>query len=366
MERTENCSFCDAPLVEQDKVLEASGIGVPTSRERAPEPKLEPKPEPQKARAAAAASSHTTSRVSLQNSAEPSADALVANRYPTVALEPAWREEVTRRLDAYRIRHGRPARNDSQSGLPFTPPPSPADEWDEPHYETEQDSAENSATAHYFGGSSESASPRYTPVRTASRPAQKIASARKPKNECVEICIQPELDFSSRPDDRAHPQNAIVPVAGLAERRFAGALDAAFLGLTFAGFLFLFKSLGGQMMLEKVDAAVYFAAFYLFYMQYFFLFTVFAGATPGMQLRELTIVRLDGTLPDTRQLLWRAFGYAMSGATFMLGFVWSTWDEDKFTWHDRISQTYVTAAMPTVEPDAFEVSVARRAHFAHK
>ena len=77
------------------------------------------------------------------------------------------------------------------------------------------------------------------------------------------------------------------------------------------------------MVLEKVDAVVYLAAFYLFYVQYFFLFTVFAGSTPGMQLRELTIVRLDGTLPDTRQLLWRAFGYAMSGATFMLGFVWS-------------------------------------------
>jgi hypothetical protein len=50
----------------------------------------------------------------------------------------------------------------------------------------------------------------------------------------------------------------------------------------------------------------------------------------------------------------------------MLGFVWATWDEDKFTWHDRISQTYVTAAMPTVEPDAFEVPVTRRTHFAHK
>jgi uncharacterized RDD family membrane protein YckC len=349
MERTENCSFCDAPLVEQDKVLEAAGAGASASRP----------PEPQKVHAAAASAS---SRASSRDSA----DALVANRYPTVALEPAWREEVTRRLDAYRLRHGRPARNDSQSGLPFTPSPSPAAAWDEPNYESEEGAVENSATAHYFGGPSETAAPRYAPVKTAARPAQKTATARKPKNECVEICIQPELDFSSRPDDRAHPQNAIVPVAGLAERRIAGALDAAFLAMTFAGFLFLFKSLGGQMMMEKVDAAVYLAAFYLFYMQYFFLFTVFAGATPGMQLRELTIVRLDGTLPDTRQLLWRAFGYAMSGATFMLGFVWSTWDEDKFTWHDRISQTYVTAAMPSVEPDAFEVPVTPRAHFAHK
>ena len=122
-----------------------------------------------------------------------------------------------------------------------------------------------------------------------------------------------------------------------------------FLALTYAGFLGLFRSLGGQVVLEKVDAIVYLATFYLFYAQYFFLFTTFAGATPGMQLCGLTIVRLDGSLPDTRQLLWRSFGYLLSGATMMLGFVWSLWDEDRFTWQDRISQTYVTAATPVME-----------------
>ena len=40
-----------------------------------------------------------------------------------------------------------------------------------------------------------------------------------------------------------------------------------------------------------------------------------------MQLLCLTAVRLDGTVPDTRQLLWRSFGYLLAGATFMLGFV---------------------------------------------
>jgi len=117
---------------------------------------------------------------------------------------------------------------------------------------------------------------------------------------------------------------------------------------------------------ERVDAAVYLAAFFLFYAQYFFLFTTFAGATPGMQLRGLTIVRLDGSLPDTRQLLWRSFGYLLSGATMMLGFLWSLWDEDRFTWQDRISQTYVTAATPVTEASKFQVHPAQRHRFAHK
>jgi uncharacterized RDD family membrane protein YckC len=334
MERTENCSFCDAPLVAQDPILDTARISAPARSER----------QDSSARAV---------------DAVPSSD---ADRYSSVALEPAWREEVTRRLDAYRLRHGRPARDDSQSGLPFAPSPSPAAEWDEPVLEDEL--SENGGSVQVFRHSSERAVSRIsTRLQAKTTPR---AAAKKQRNECMEICIQPELDFSSRPDDRAHPQNAIVPVASLAERRIAGALDAVFLVMTFAGFLFLFRSLVGPVALERLNAVVYLAAFYLFYAQYFFLFTVFAGATPGMQLRELTVVRLDGTLPDTRQLMWRSFGYLLSGATFMLGFLWSVGDEDRFTWQDRISQTYITAAMPTVEPDAFEVPVSRHTHFAHK
>ncbi|MGH9713415.1 MAG: RDD family protein [Candidatus Acidiferrales bacterium] len=166
-------------------------------------------------------------------------------------------------------------------------------------------------------------------------------------------------------DDRAHPQSALVPVADLADRRTAAILDAIFLALTSAAFLGLFRSLGGHVVLEKVDAIVYLTIFYLLYAQYFFLFTTFAGATPGMQFRGLTIVRLDGTLPDTRQLLWRSFGYLLSGATLMLGYVWALWDEDHFTWQDRISQTYITAATPILDEDSMDV---RSAHhtFAHK
>jgi uncharacterized RDD family membrane protein YckC len=111
---------------------------------------------------------------------------------------------------------------------------------------------------------------------------------------------------------------------------------------------------------------VYVATFYLFYAQYFVLFTTFAGATPGMQICGLTIVRLDGSLPDTRQLLWRSFGYVLSGATMMLGFLWSLWDEDRFTWQDRISQTYITAATPVMEPSEFQVNPSQRHRFAHK
>ena len=244
--------------------------------------------------------------------------------------EAEWRLEVSRRLDQYRARRGHLCPDDSQSGLPFQEAPPPP----EIHYEVRE----------------------HRRPRPALRPRQ---------TERFDICIQPELDFASSPDDRARPQTALVPVASLAERRWAGALDALFLGLTCAGFLGLFRSLGGQIMLEKMDAIVYLSVAFLFYAVYFILFVTLAGSTPGMQLRSLTTVRLDGSLPDTRQLLWRDFGYLLSGATLMMGFIWAIWDEDHFTWQDRISQTYITAAAPLSDIDSLEVPT-RQHTFAHK
>lgn len=241
--------------------------------------------------------------------------------------EPEWRREVSRRLREYRARRHQLCPDDSQSDLPFHDVSDLEDE---------------------------------LPERPRPRSVQ-----RRRQVERVEIRIQPEFDFSGAPDDRMHPESALVPVASLSERRRAAALDTLFLGLTVIAFLGLFRSLGGQITLAKMDAIVSLAVAYLFYAQYFFLFTVFAGSTPGMQLCGLTIVRLNGSLPDTQQLLWRSFGYLLSGTTLMLGFLWALWDEDHFTWQDRISRTYITAATPVMGADSLEVGAGRRT-FAHR
>ena len=123
-------------------------------------------------------------------------------------------------------------------------------------------------------------------------------------------------------------------------------LDAGFITLTMAAFLTLFRGLGGDIVAGKLDALVGVTIVFLFYSMYFVLFTILNSATPGMQLCGLNTVRLDGSLPDTRQLVWRSFGYLLSGVTLAFGFLWSVWDEDRFTWHDRISHTYITAAAP--------------------
>jgi uncharacterized RDD family membrane protein YckC len=266
-----------------------------------------------------------------------SAPAAVAAAPLDETPEPEWRLEVSRRLELYRARRGYARNDESQSGLPF-----------DPH---------GSAVRRAREDEEEVPVPEPPRPRSAQRPTRGA--------ERVDICIQPELNFASSPEDRARPQTALVPVAGLADRRWAAFLDSIFLALTCLSLVGLFHWAGGQFTLAKTDAMVYFTVAYLFFAIYFSIFTVFAGPTPGMQLMGLTVVRLDGSLPDTRQLMWRTFGYLISGATLMLGFLWAVWDEDRFTWQDRMSQTYITAATPLVELAPIEVPAASR-RYAHK
>ncbi len=222
---------------------------------------------------------------------------------------------MARRLESYRARRRRLRPDDAQTALPFGGGPA-ADE------AKRIDSAEEQR-------------------------------ARASTVERVEIAVaQPDADFADAADRPSGPRPrrgatgaaSLLPVASLGERGRAGLLDAVFLLLAYAGFLALFGSLGGHFILGKLGAAVYGATLALFYAQYFALFTVFGGSTPGMLLRGLRVVSFDGSAPAPRQLLWRGFGYSVSGGTVLLGFLWALWDEDHLTWHDRISQTYLARA----------------------
>lgn len=160
-----------------------------------------------------------------------------------------------------------------------------------------------------------------------------------------------EIDVSAPPAPRTGHQTVpqpsrnetygLYPVASLEERRSAAAIDIACLFFAYGGFLALFGSLGGQFTLSKLSAAVYGLTFAIVYLQYFALFTIFGGTTPGMMFRGLQVASFTGDPPTPRQMLLRSLGYILSAGTLFLGFFWAWWDEDALTWHDRLSHTYL-------------------------
>ena len=272
--------------------------------------------------------------------------------------EPEWRREVAHRLESYRARKEPAAPgtrrhvDDSQSHLSFS-----------------QDA--DGGTAGEIDPSAslrviDRGSPEYRATLRRDRHADPAAvnhveaQARPEKIEIV--AVEPPSEFSEPEEESWHPDREVerlVPVAGLDERWHAALYDATCLALAFGVFLVLFRTLGGRLSLARPDAAVSAAVFALLYALYFALFTGLGGATPGLDARGLCIVSFDGTAPSRAQLAWRSFGYLVSAGTLLLGFLWALWDEDGLTWHDRISQTYVTSGSPVSVQVASEDAAAR-------
>ena len=180
------------------------------------------------------------------------------------------------------------------------------------------------------------------------------AATREAARMVIDVSLPPasEQAFEQTPArDARSEQTGLYPVASIDERRIAGLIDAGCLLFAYGAFLTLFGSLGGQFTFSKLSAAVCVTTFVIVYLQYFALFTVFGGTTPGMMLRGLQVVSFSGESPTPRQMLWRSVGYMLSAGTFFMGFLWAMWDEDALTWHDRLSHTYLCPARTFADID---------------
>jgi uncharacterized RDD family membrane protein YckC len=241
------------------------------------------------------------------------------------ARETAWRGELAHRLEAYRVRRRRLARNSGQSRFRF------------------EDSTEDSRMRASVTLAEPPPDEEFSFTVAIGRCAPKREDARM----LIDVSLPPAADSTARglPSVEAPAaQSGLHPVASLDERRLAAIADTACLLFAYGGFLALFGSLGGQFTLSKLSAAVYVTTFAIVYLQYFSLFTIFGGTTPGMMLRGLQVVSFSGEPPTPRQMSLRSAGYVLSASTFFLGFLWSMWDEDGLTWHDRLSHTYLSSA----------------------
>jgi uncharacterized RDD family membrane protein YckC len=124
--------------------------------------------------------------------------------------------------------------------------------------------------------------------------------------------------------------------------RFAAAL-ADGLVLALAGGLFgaIFWTAGGRLSPTPLNIAVVGFLAALTVLAYFGLTTALASATPGLLWMRLQVRNLYGNPPSPSESFWRAFGYLVSFASLLLGFVWALLDSDRLTWHDHMSGTYV-------------------------
>ena len=284
---------------------------------------------------------------------------------PSPALDQEWRREVTQCVRSYRSRHEHAAVADSQSALPFEKQTDEGSELnptsdltddtadfvspatlDDDQYEDPLQSTLAAAAARISMEEPDPSSNLFSPPKRISPSEPLFIEVSRPPEEETSPELQRSLTAA------APAESALLPVADISARRRAGLADAVCLALALAGIYGLFALFGGRLALAKMDALVCVGILALLYVQYFTLFTVMGGATPGMMLTGLRLVSFDGAAPQPKQLAWRSFGYLVSGGTALMGFLWTLWDEDHLSWHDRISQTYITSAEAILATDA--------------
>jgi uncharacterized RDD family membrane protein YckC len=293
----------------------------------------------------------------------------------SLALSPRtheqWRGELNQRLQAYRARRRKPSSSEAQTALPFDDHVrSPfnniatevADDMVDDYAVQDPidhvENAENMAQGH--PPTADDFAFTIAIGRVAQRPD--LSDPRL----LIDVSVPPPSDTPvleplQEPvtDTLQPPQNGLYPAASLDDRRHALLIDIACLAFAYGAFLALFGSLGGHFTLSKLSATVCFFTFAFVYLQYFGLFTVFGGSTPGMMVSGIQVASFTGDTPTPRQHLLRAVGYLLSAGTCFLGFLWVLWDEDGLTWHDRLSDTYLARVESFADEDVSHPAAAR-------
>jgi uncharacterized RDD family membrane protein YckC len=253
------------------------------------------------------------------------------------AQDNSWRGELAERLKAYRTRRRKPSFSSTQSYFSFQEPLD--DNRSTGCIAIEEESAQNQEEEFSFT----------------------IAVGRSLKAKSEELPMEIDVSSQSDPDGQkqsttayaeGNSQPGLYQIASIEDRRLAAIIDLVCLLFAYGGFLGLFGSLGGHFTLSKLGAAVCVTTFAAVYMQYFTLFSIFGGTTPGMMMRGLQVVGFSGEPPTSRQMFLRSLGYLLSAGTFFLGFLWAMWDSDELTWHDRLSRTYLSVEQTLPELEA--------------
>lgn len=73
----------------------------------------------------------------------------------------------------------------------------------------------------------------------------------------------------------------------------------------------------------------------------YFIYFFGKGATPGMNILELKLIKEDGSKPGYLTGLLRYLGLLISIFVFLLGVLWIFKDKNNQGWHDRLARTYV-------------------------
>jgi len=160
----------------------------------------------------------------------------------------------------------------------------------------------------------------------------------RPEWSDIKLDTQPvEARASAREADQ---ELAALPVASLGTRLMAAVVDCASILACFVTVGFVFAHNVQHPPTGKGAELLAAACLPLIGMLYYAFFFTLPASTPGMMYAGIGLCTFDEQIPTRAQLRRRLAAMLLSILPVGLGLVWSLFDEDRLSWHDRFSKTY--------------------------
>ena len=273
----------------------------------------------------------------------PSAPPPPASRAPFYRPEDssAWRQEVSSRVDNFRSRRRGHYDPNSSLSLNF----DPAYE-EEAHPQPQLDE-----TPKVIEFPRPAVPPPLPVIEELAEPVvekPRILEAEEPPEEvAAPVAAPPVASITLEPaaaetvSAYGQEQEILLWLAPPSQRIFSGLIDALIVATATGLFGLIFLHLTGAEITGRMAAGLALALPGFFWALYQYLFLVYGGTTPGLQMTGLRLTTFAGDPVPRRERRWRALAMILSYASLGLGFLWAIVDEDGLGWHDRITRTCV-------------------------
>ncbi|MGA9465610.1 MAG: RDD family protein [Terracidiphilus sp.] len=176
-------------------------------------------------------------------------------------------------------------------------------------------------------------------VSMATETAVPAPSWSGPEWSSIELEVEPEeaKEYHREPPSTCGTR---IDLAPLGLRMMAATIDFALIvGMVCAGGL----GIAGHMLhppaMKTAEMSAGFALL-LVVVFYHAFFLLTAMATPGMMYARIALCTFDDEQPTRLQVRDRLGAMLVSLLPVGLGMAWSIFDEDRLSWHDRLSRTY--------------------------
>ena len=135
---------------------------------------------------------------------------------------------------------------------------------------------------------------------------------------------------------------ALLPLetASLNLRLMAAAVDGCILAAAGVAVFAAFALRVAELPSLPIVAAGSAATLLILFVLYQLLFFTFADATPGMRYARIGLCTFSDENPTRAQMRHRTWAILLSAFPLGLGFLWALLDDDRLSWHDRITRMY--------------------------